>query len=554
MIGWNTIRYSEPLELIRGQGDPLDLASTNERLYNTVFPGFNNVVRYIGVYSALCWMALQVQRYLESAHGLSKPAAADLQQRAMEKMELVLLWANGIEAELAGKTRSFEEGGAVQTLTMDQWDMNARLMSAPQYLPSLTNGLKFLNDQWICTDRGRRLAQAFEGKLGVPQAHRWLRDVACLEATAVQVARARPALSVLTPPDAEERNAFLASFFPEDPRDTGEIRDPRDQLRWCSLHLVLHTLEQLAQGGGSQDEQAIRAAMTSGMTSSARSVVRPGLEQCQALWAVLQARLLQRMALETLLAFVIEWVRMHDRSGYRPVDCAAAIGVAVAASFADGGLAKVGDLHATLVQSQGSHATLSLAATSTGADAPDVFFYLEQLSQLRAAMWHEGLGGWLRLAVTSLAACAVETGNFLREELHHTEALRSIPAERTSLTALHASFTRFQDQSLSAWTRELITDWVFSRYGEVASQRAVAKNGKLRFDFIEGEYGLELGPPRHRPFRATWQTDKLYTTLVLLKQCGLARGGAAGWALTSAGRRRVQRFGEHLHEGINVRS
>lgn len=542
MIEWNDTRYAEPLELMRGQGDPLDLASTNERLYNTVFPGFNNVVRYICVYSALCWMALQVQRHLESALGLSKPAAEELQLLAMEKMELALLWANGLEAELAGKTRPFAANGKLQKLTMDQWDMNARLMSAPQYLPSMTNGLKFLDDQWICTDRGRLLADAFEQKMGGPQAHRWLRDVTCLEAKAEQVGRAEPALSVLTQPSHQEQQAFLASFFPEDPRKTGKIRDPRDLQRWESLHLVLHTLGQLAGGGHALDEQSLRAAMTSGVTPAGQAVTPPGLEKCQALWAVLQVRLLQRMALETLLAFVIDWVRVHDRTGRRATDCADAVGFAVGQSFAEAGLVTCGDLHASLMRSQGGRATLSLAAATTGDDASDLFFYLGELAKLKAALWHERPGDWLRLAVTALAVCAVETENFLQPQLAHAAALRSVPSERTSLVALHASFARFQNQPLSSWTRELVTDWVFSRYGEAASQRAMANGGKLRFDFIEGEYGLELGPPRTRPFQATWQTDKLYTALVLLEQCGLIRHGTAGWQLTSAGRRRVQGY------------
>lgn len=542
MIEWNSTRYAEPLELMRGQGDPLDLASTNERLYNTVFPGFNNVVRYIGVYSALCWMARQVQRHLESAQGLSTPAAKELQRVAMEKMELALLWANGPDAELAGKTRPFAENGKAQRLTMDQWDMNARLMSAPQYLPSLTNGLKFLDDQWICTDRGRLLADAFERKLGAPQAHRWLRDVTNVEATADQIERARTALSVLMPPSGEERQAFLSSFFPEDPRMTGEIRDPRDLLRWNSLHLVLHTLGQLAEGSHAQDEQTLRSAMTSGVTPAGRSVMRPGLEKCQAMWAVLQVRLLQRLALETLLAFVIEWVNVHDRSGRRRIDCADAIGTVVAQGFAADGLATCSDLRARLVRSQAGHETLSLAAAVTGEDASDLFFYLKELSKLRGARWSENPGSWLRLAVMGLAVCAVETGNFLKPELAHAEALRSIAAERTSLVALHASFARLHDQPLSSWTRELVIDWVFSRYGETASQRAVANGGKLRFDFIDGEYGLELGPPRTRPFQATWQSDKLYTALVMLEQCGLIRRSGADWPLTSAGRHRVELY------------
>ena len=45
--------------------DPLGLAPTNERLYNSAFPGFNNYVRHIRVYSAICWMTRQVALALE---------------------------------------------------------------------------------------------------------------------------------------------------------------------------------------------------------------------------------------------------------------------------------------------------------------------------------------------------------------------------------------------------------------------------------------------------------------------------------------------------------
>lgn len=124
----------------------------------------------------------------------------------------------------------------------------------------------------MCTDRGQRLANAFEASLGGPQTHRWLRDVTCLDATPAQMERSRPILSVLEPPTALERQAFEASFFPDDPRDSGEISDPHDEQRWCGLHLVIHTIEQLANGSEYTDEDAIRAAMTSGMTRSARSV------------------------------------------------------------------------------------------------------------------------------------------------------------------------------------------------------------------------------------------------------------------------------------------
>jgi hypothetical protein len=540
-IHWNETRYAEPLGLTRGQGDPLDLASTNERLYNTVFPGFNNVVRYIGVYSAMCWMASGVQEHLESADGLSKVEAEDLQVRAMDKMELALLWASGAEAKLAGKTRTFARGPDVQRLTMEQWDMAARLMSATQYLPSLTNGLKFMDDQWICTDRGRMLAQAFEAKLGSPQAHQWLRDVTCLEAREIQMRRARAALSVLEPPSTLERESFLASFFPDNPRETGEIRDTRDKQRWESLHLVLNALGKLEEGRDANDAQAIRAAMTSGMTPSGRLVIRPGLERSQALWAVLQLRVLQRLALETILAFVIGWVQAHDRAGRRPEDCADEIGELARSSFAEVGLITVADLRARIARAQGGHVSLALAATATGENAGDIFFYMRSLQQLNVASWHAAQGEWLRLAVASLAVCAVETEN-LRQQPPYAEVLETIAGERTSLTALQSSFERFQDRELSAWVRELVGVWAFSRYEEVASQRAVLQGGKLRFDFTQGDSGLEIGPVRNHPFKAVRQADKLDTALILLQQCELVASGERGWRLTPAGNRRVRQY------------
>lgn len=76
----------------------------------------------------------------------------------------------------------------------------------------------------------------------------------------------------------------------------------------------------------------------------------------------------------------------------------------------------------------------------------------------------------------------------------------------------------------------------------MASHRAVLQNGKLRFDFSEGEFGLELGPPRNAPFQPVWQGDKLYTALVLLQQCGLVESVDERWSLTVAGKQRVRDY------------
>lgn len=56
--------FTEPLAFEIAGDDPLGLAPTNERLYMAVFPGVNNVVRYIRVYSAICWSVRQIECYL----------------------------------------------------------------------------------------------------------------------------------------------------------------------------------------------------------------------------------------------------------------------------------------------------------------------------------------------------------------------------------------------------------------------------------------------------------------------------------------------------------
>lgn len=40
--------------------DPLGTNAVVESLYRSVFPGINNVVAFIRVYSAICWMVRQI--------------------------------------------------------------------------------------------------------------------------------------------------------------------------------------------------------------------------------------------------------------------------------------------------------------------------------------------------------------------------------------------------------------------------------------------------------------------------------------------------------------
>ena len=68
---FNAPTFNIPLGSEVSGDDPLGLAPVNERLYGSVFPGINNVVRYIRVYSLLSWASWKFKEYLIKHPALS---------------------------------------------------------------------------------------------------------------------------------------------------------------------------------------------------------------------------------------------------------------------------------------------------------------------------------------------------------------------------------------------------------------------------------------------------------------------------------------------------
>ncbi|HUO44891.1 MAG TPA: hypothetical protein VMT94_08295 [Burkholderiales bacterium] len=142
------------------------LAPVNERLYGSVFPGINNVVRYIRIYSLLCWATWRFEDYLhKNASSLTTSEVTDLFKGMQEKVELLVTWANigrnGVRG-LVGTRRNFPNNNKQVALRFDAFGSNeAAYMSAVQYRPSITNGLGFLeirqHDTFACTKVGEQI-------------------------------------------------------------------------------------------------------------------------------------------------------------------------------------------------------------------------------------------------------------------------------------------------------------------------------------------------------------------------------------------------------------
>ena len=533
--------YADPIPLDKSQGDPLNMASTNERLYNTVFPGYNNVVRYVVVYAAMSWMALQVDRYLKANPRNSQEETEEVQTLAMQKMELVLLWLSDRRADLAGKSRVFPTANNTVLLKFSEWENKSSLMAAVNYGPSITNGLGFLDSNWICSNKGEALAQAFGDRLEGQSCYAWLADAEIQTATVAKIKELRSAVDVLKPTASEVR-CFLEGFFPKKlPLD----KDSQDQDRWRGLHLMLAAIEALEMDGV-PTEASIRAAMARGITPHGRSVMRGGLEKMQAVWAVLQVRQLQRVASESLFAIVEAWIRRYDRSNKTIDDCVSALADMVSQEMQGGRqIASVQDTLDDLASARGSHRTFFGAAAAGKGGTADVFLYLKECAGkafLRRCTVADRQA--VSFAMYGLAFCGAEALNLSALE-PYGQVLQDLESERTSLSNLGRTLERFQNRSMKEWTAHILYDWIFARYAEVSIRRGTPSTGKLRIDFSEGEFGLEFHAVRRTGFVPSLAKDKLMRSLILCEQCGLVslKGSAAPLvALTASGRKRVRDY------------
>jgi len=98
---------------------------------------------------------------------------------------------------------------------------------------------------------------------------------------------------------------------------------------------------------------------------------------------------------------------------------------------------------------------------------------------------------------------------------------------------------RSQTMSVADFLSRLVQDWVVLRHFTVARDRSLRNDGKNRFRFVMGDYGLErFDKLASLPLPARSE-DKLNHALMLCEQAGLLRDTASGYTLTRRGRARL---------------
>jgi hypothetical protein len=542
--------FTSPLDPDIAGDDPLGLAPVNERLYNAVFPGINNFVRYIRVYSSLCWMVDRVEQYFSSADSdLSKSEATKIARHAYEKIQLVLVWVNQAKnyPQVAGSRRAFPGDNRKIELSFDNFgDSSANLLSAVAYGPSLTNGLGFLerrsNNTFACTPAGKTLANAFDEHARTFRHYKWLADVTNLEATRSKVFELEDLFDLGSATDSEQQ-AFLRQFFPANTSGLDQL----GQNRWLAIHLALRATEAIAKSAagksahGFASADQIRACMAWGQAPGGKKYDIHGVNTVQVWWAILQLRQLHRLAIDTLFAVTETWLADESElEGDNSLDgIANVIGRSCAPRLDKAFQPQVSRLQSHFREVQGTNPSLSTLASQGDEYAEaNLFEWIDDLWDVDYSFDDDGGNEAVHLAYLTLIFCASEAANFLTDP-HTKTALASADSGPCSLVSLARIAERFSSSKPSDFVSYIVKNWVLLRHFQVVSDRSQVGDGKNRFRFVVGDRGLERFNPAAGIGTPAFAQDRLNHILVLCCQCGLLEQQDETYRLTRHGHSRL---------------
>lgn len=536
--------FNLPLGAEVSGDDPLGLAPVNERLYGSVLPGINNVVRFIRVYGILCWAAWQVEEYL-AARGdkMSSEEVFEFSSSIFEKVELVLTWCHLDQdarepGDLVGANRKFPVDEKRIKLRFESFGTNeAAYLSAVQYRPSVTNGLGFLegreHDTFGCTSVGMELAHALDASLMKCPDYDWLKNPRAFATTRSQVLGFFPYLN-LRKPTRQEQAIFLSRLIPE----TEEAEDDSfDANRRAGMVLVLRAVaatnsvyqrRHRNEIGATEDE--VRAAMARGCSFDGRTLNLHHVEKAQAKWATLQLRQYQRacyeafyVAIEVLLSGLYE---VSDRS-------VRGLATRIGELASEGLVKKQKGTVAGLVQEirklQGDSSSLYMAGLKES--TANVFQLRKDLLALDPKEIEEGVMPLVSQATWGLVFCAVEADN-LRKDKRFVPYLR-LDDDKKPLFVMPELIDRFSKSLTKDFVAHIVQQDVVARHFEVVSSRARSGDEKNRFRFVQSDDGLRrYDEERNLPGLGEAQ-DRLARALQLLEQCQLLKKDGSGYVVTS---------------------
>ncbi len=539
--------------------DPLGNSFFIEALYRSVFPGINNVVQFIRVYSAICWMVRNVDEHAARRRGVD---ISELSRIGLEKIQLLLAWYNvkqGVTG-LAGGGRMYPSGRKKVLLSTSklvgssdfsalEYDpehepsKGASFMQADQYSPSLFNGLRFvmktpLEGAYELTEAGKKLADGYELAITGHPWRDWLANPEKLRVSDNDVTEMGEMLDLLNPSEFEIE-AFVAQYYPEHHEmATGPNWENRRQ----GLTLAMRALSAEMPGAKTAGQKgvtisAIRHAMARGCAQDGTPVALEGYEVIQAWWANLQLRQYFRASQETLLRLCESWVHRAQLKGLARDVTGCALGIAseLPTTLPEHHRDTVRSLVKELSNLQGNAPSLYAAGPSITpmARIESLRDTLEENARFEHGSAEESMA--LRDCYIALVYCACEAKNLASHkniELRHK-------AELFSLARLMELVDEYLDSPPEKLMKHVVCHYVLLQHLRVVQARST--DGGNRFRLLNGDNGLERTSPSGSLSSVRLAPDRLQNAILLLAQCGLLSQPEEGYfKLTVEGARRLK--------------
>jgi hypothetical protein len=543
--------------------DPLGTNAAVESLYRSVFPGINNVVAFIRVYSAICWMVRQID---DTARRKRAPDIEALSLHGLEKIQLLLSWHNVRQniRGLAGGSRLYPKGRKKVPLSMkvivgpqDQKAMGrnpdyepssgANFLQAVQYGPSLINGMPCLKvtsilGAYLLTEAGEKLADAYEQAIEEHPRRDWLADIGKLYVSDEEVAEMGGMLDLLNPSQGEI-DAFTEQYYPAS--TDGLTFGPNWEYRHQGLTLALRAIyaeQQTRMHKAGVPENVIRFTMARGRThDGSYELTLDDCAQAQSWWASLQLRQYIRLAQGVLLRLCESWVHraVVTNKPREILDCAQGLGEKLLALLPENASKDVASLVMMLEDWRGNEPTL-FAAGPTLENTQRIESLLESLLSVRYfAHNSEEEDQALRSVYIALLYCASEAKNF-RTDPYFDLALAN---EQLTLGKLADVMSAHMYDSPAVFMAHVVQHYVLLQHFGIVQERA-ARDGRSRYVLLKGDQGLERTGNGESFVGIDLLTDRLRHALLLAAQCDLlVQNEELGtFSLTPEGLRRLQQI------------
>lgn len=490
--------------------DPIGLRQLNLDLMDLTVPGINNVTTHIRPYGFMAW-AWSKALHVATESGGTPETAADLAAR----YETIYAWAHSLaNAPLRGaaviKARLPMKGDDEPFLFEGaKWEefkvKRTSLMAPTEYGPSI-KAIHYLNPEPDGTFRWPQQAEKVIATID---------SIVCsCIPTQLLVAKAPSAtwrevevlahqLPIDTPSDAE-REAFRFLFY-----DAGDDARAHDDMR--RRRATIDLLRSILPKGDYLPISDIRRRLSARANSEGIGTSRLEVQESALLLSILQARQLQRLAIEAMLLWV-ERSLGTSVAAAKPTD--QLVAAAHASAMTDklvGSAEKVGE-YMKEIESLGTAAGWPGSAALPGTDVVELMELLHEAQR-------KDVTRLPALALKSIAIVYAMTKVFRGERLSAgiRDPIEARP-DRLPMGAMAKRIELLWEKPLSHLWRDIIESWIIGQHVHWSAVRGSDGKKRLRIG-LEGSGWIRVRPKPSTFFRAT--PDRLATLLSLGSECGL---------------------------------